>query len=298
MTGDTRRRLWMVAGAFLVGLVTVTGCSPAERKAETSGEPPIGPVLAIDDLAAFELPLDDYHASSKSAGVDAVTQAEHILIDQCLRPFGLQLPPWRETSGPGQTHERRYGITDLALAKARGYRPPVRPAESERSEPVPPAVESVVTGRGQRSHAGRKVPDGGCVSEARRTLANGAPEADLDLPNRLTSQTWEQSKRDSRTRRAFDEWSACVARAGYDYPSPLAALEDQMFTTPEPTAEEIAIATTDVRCKKEAKVVEVWATVETAYQRRAIEDDAESLERVRRQLAVRQSNAATVLAGS
>jgi hypothetical protein len=298
MTSDTRRRPRTVACAILLGLVAVTGCSSTERKDEPPGEPPIGALLTVDDLATFELPLDGYQPSSKDAGAEAVTQAEHILIDRCLRPFGLQLPPWQAETGPGSTHVRRYGITDVDLARTRGYRPPA--TQPERSQPAAaPAVQSVVTGRGQRSYAGRKVPEGGCVGEARRTLANGGEAGvDLDLPNRLTVQLWEQSKQDSRTRRAFDAWSGCVARAGYDYPDPLAALEDPMFTTPEPTAEEIAIAITDVRCKKEAKVVEVWATVETAYQRTAIEDNAESLERVRRQLAVRRANAATVLAGS
>lgn len=299
MTGDIRR-LRAVAGVLLAGLLATAGCSSTQAKVEPPGEPPIGPLLTVDDLAAFALPLDAYQPWSKKTGADTVTRAEHVLIDRCLRPFGLNLPPWQAPQGPGRTNERRYGITDLELARSRGYRSPPKPPDAETSQPAtPPAVQAVVTGQGRRTYAGMKVPDGGCVGEARRALANGGePAVDLDLPNRLATQTWEQSKQDSRTRRAFAAWSACVARAGFDYPDPLAALGDPMFSTAEPTAEEIAIATADVRCKKETKVVEVWATVETAYQREAIEDDAESFERIARQLEVRRANATAVLAGT
>lgn len=68
---------------------------------------------------------------------------------------------------------------------------------------------------------------------------------------------------------------------GYDYRTPLDPPHDPRFAGGLPAAE-IATATADVACKKQANVVGVWFAVESAYQKRLVAKDRDVLRRLRR----------------
>jgi hypothetical protein len=280
-------------------LAVASGCTQSpERETANQGEPPIGALLVIADLSTFTLPLDPYRQARQN--LDATTKAEGVLMRQCLRRFGFEPPPDRAPSAAATGYQQRYGITNGDQAAARGYHGPPRPAEEGPSADVlSPAAQAVMSGDGQRSYAGQQVPEGGCAGEARRKLAEGVPQVeDKNFGSYLASESWERSKVDSRVRAAFVDWSACMKRAGYDYADPFKANDNPEFGDAEPTAGEIAVAVADVRCKKEANVVSIWATVETAYQQRSVEKHGEALAAIRKNFEAQEKNAAAVLAAA
>jgi hypothetical protein len=289
-----------IATGSLLALTIIFGACGSREDApdQSTGEPEIGPLLAVEDIARFRLPLDDYRAAGRDP--ELLGSAEYLLVSDCLDRYGLELPPPADAAATGSRNARRYGITDQAQATERGYRGPASAEGPEPTEPpLPPAVEAVVTGRGERSHAGLPVPEGGCIGESRRELSEGTDQAvEMDLGERLAVDTWHLSKNDSRVRTAFGAWSACMTKAGYDYADPFSANDDPAFQTPEPSAHEIEVATADVRCKQEADLVTIWGTVETAYQQRTIAQHAEPLAAVRRNLEITETNAATALAAA
>lgn len=285
----------IVTRSLVALTIVLAGCGPAEgTRSSSTGEPEIGPVLDIEDVATFRLPLDDYRASGRDQG--KLASAEYLLVNECLGRYGLELPPQAEATAVNPGNARRYGITGETQAGHRGYHAPASEGQEDVEPTLSAAVESVVTGRGERSHAGQLVPEGGCIGEARRELTEGTDRAvEMDLGDRLAVETWDLSKQDSRVRGAFQAWSTCMMRAGYDYADPFNANDDPAFQTPEPTPDEIAVATADVRCKQETDLVDIWGTVETAYQQRTIEQNAAVLAAVLRNFEITETNAAAVL---
>lgn len=84
-----------------------------------------------------------------------------------------------------------------------------------------------------------------------------------------------------------------MGRSGYDYDS---VWEPNNQNWPEPVGEEeIAVAEADVACKQEVNLVGIWFAVESAYQRRTIQQNAEDLEPHRLVLEAEVANAAAVL---
>jgi hypothetical protein len=75
------------------------------------------------------------------------------------------------------------------------------------------------------------------------------------------------------------------------------ASDDPRFHGDKVTALEIKSATADVACKKQSNLVAVWAAVEAAYQRRAIEKNAVQLNLIQRRLGDSLANANRILDG-
>jgi hypothetical protein len=144
--------------------------------------------------------------------------------------------------------------------------------------------------------AGKPLPDGGCQGEADRAIAAGAPRPpDEHLANRLSIDTFRRSEGDSRVREAMARWSACMTRAGYSYRD---IWEPNDYLWPDPVgAEEIGTATADVACKRETGLVAVWLRVETAYQRRVIEQRAQELTTTQVFARTTARNAAQIVGG-
>jgi hypothetical protein len=118
---------------------------------------------------------------------------------------------------------------------------------------------------------------------------------DPRLADRLSSEALFRTHRDSRVRASIESWRQCMKTAGFDYTEPVAANDDPAFGTEQPTAAEIKTATADVACKVSSDLLSVMATVETAYQKRALEENAQALEIVKRNREARERNAAAAL---
>jgi hypothetical protein len=261
-----------------------------------SGEPAIGPWLSITDLKTAGLPLDPYRLGLQNLG--DVPKADDILLARCIHRFGYDIPPPVEHQAPAGGLGDRYGVTDEQQAQSRGYHGPANLAAPAAGVVFSPVVDAIATGRGQSSYNGQAVPNGGCLGEAQRKLQEGAPAAsDASLGESLSLESYDLSQRDSRVLKVFMDWSSCMNRSGYSYANPRNANNDPMFAANDPSPQEIAVAVADLRCKKETNLVNVWATVETAYQSRLIEQNAAALSVLKKNFEVQKKNAAAVLAG-
>jgi hypothetical protein len=133
---------------------------------------------------------------------------------------------------------------------------------------------------------------------ARRRLNHGAPDlSEPQVAQMLGLRAHLLGRQDSRVRAVFSAWSRCMRQTGFHYPDPMAANNDPAFTIEQPTENEIRTAIADVQCKRKVGVAEVWAAVETAYQRQAVDAHHDQLEVIRQAIHIKLVNARAVLAG-
>ncbi|MEV0391120.1 hypothetical protein [Nonomuraea sp. NPDC050643] len=252
-------------------LTAVTALTASCAQALPSGAP-------TPDGAALRLPLDDYQ-HSPTQGL-TVTNAYRVHLIRCARRHGRTLPITsspRPLVGPRTWMERRYGLTDPADAAAYGYGlGPRDPAHQPPESPVlDPASIAVITGTGDEA------PPGGCQEQTRKALAMAPAGADPALPQRLSRISFQRSRTDPRVRAAVEAWSDCMRAAGHAYATPFDPIADPAFR--DGTSEkELATARTDLACKKRTDLVGVWLSVESAYQRTMIAQNATALQGARR----------------
>ncbi|NMM91242.1 hypothetical protein B2J88_44240 [Rhodococcus sp. SRB_17] len=279
-----------------------------------SGEPALGPRVEPGDMRNFTLPLDAY----VTAPAVEILQAENVLVQQCMAKFGFTgeyISTDSPDSGP-PPNERRYWLVSNSDAATLGYHSPwagVAKAKSDSTVEWSPVEAALLTGRGPSVHEGREIPVGGCLGEARRRLANGVPELPKvegapvledgsgtsvsAIADHLASGSYNRMVNDSRVMNSVAEWRTCMESKGFHYESPQNANDDPRWSGDVASEEEIATATADVACKQQADLVSMMATVETAYQQRELEANAEVLATVREVIDTKIKNAQSVLAG-
>jgi hypothetical protein len=256
-----------------------TGMSSGVPPDRPVSEPPVDAIPAIVDVRDLVMPLDAYTLGTDD--LSTLSRARLALMADCLgrHGFAFEIPEPRPI--PWARHERRYGLTDQARAARHGYHVPEITGRPPPREP--------------------RLPDDiaeDCLDWARRRLHQDAPDLpEPRLADALDLRAYQLSKEDSRVRAVFSAWSRCMRRNDFSYPDPMAANNDVAFATEAPTEDEIRVAVSDVRCKQQVGVVQVWATVEMAYQRQAVETHRDQLELIRQAIQVRLANAQAVLAG-
>ncbi|TWV29530.1 hypothetical protein FRZ03_37680 [Streptomyces misionensis] len=307
--------------AGLAGLVLIAGCSAGGSDEQASGHAPravrtapaVASVPRLVSAADKRLPVEEFLLSNVQR--DRLDGARTVLVERCMARFGFayRAPAAPKVFRPRTLTQLRYGITDAAAAARRGYtpvgavrgQPGRRPAESltARESLVlngtdDPAVKpgSAHADSGARVN-GRAVPVGGCHGEALRALHADNPQAGGDAPiaDRINMETFAASRRDGRVTTAYARWSACMKAHGHRYARPEEAASDPAWRTRTASARERAVATADARCKAQVDLVGIWYAVEVAYQRQAVEQNADRLARVRADLRLRQRLAGTVL---
>jgi len=276
-------------------MIAVAACSTSQEVnpaagaangvARDRGIPVVATVPHLTATLKLRLPLDDYLWS-----VDDLTRislARRAIINRCLQGFGVDVVLPRPVTGigPRTWMERRYGLTDSRDAALVGYGlgerdPSKQPRESDPD--LSPIALAVLTGEGAALTRGRPLPTGGCSEEAHRVLNGRASgkdhKADTFLPQRLSMESFELSRRDPRMVEAFDTWSACMRAAGHHYEDPLAPFTDKSAQGVTQFAIDTAID--DVKCKKRTNLVGIWYAVESAYQNVLIEDHRTELDTV------------------
>ncbi|WP_448318761.1 hypothetical protein [Streptomyces sp. CO7] len=299
----------------LAALVLTTGCSGgSDNKDGGTSEPQIGDVRTMLSTAKLSLPLDAYIADKEQRRT--LNAAQDVLIDRCMRRYGFRYEGRGTASTGGQaaaqgTDSRRYGISDADAAARRGYvntavtgaeRPPARamgPNEKlvlhgkEKIDPADPVPmnqeEAEHSSQGTIKVDGQKVPAGGCLREGYLKLfAPSKDSVDVMVPQNFGFDAYGRAREDSRVRAAVKKWSSCMAEKGYRTDNPVSPYEDlglDAASLDSPRA--IEAAKQDVACKKRTNLVGVWATVETAYQKRLIEQNAETLDLAKKQLEER-----------
>ena len=276
--------------------LALTGCVAAH---DDGAAEPSARVLNIRHIEALALPLDAYAVTP--AQRRTIQVAEQSLMTRCLERLGLKADLPEPPSRPFGPNIRRYGIAEEGRARLLGYSAPEITRRPRRPD-LPRRVEQALSGRGPSMIRGKKVPEGGCEGEAERTLDAGVsgPKKGNAIVEGLGVATLERSARDSRVLAVFARWSACMKRSGYRYSTPRDANRSPSFADGrkhQVTRVERATAVADVRCKKRTNLINVWAGVETAYQRLAIAQNQAALTSARRAVETRLKNAAEVRPG-
>ncbi|MFD9307208.1 hypothetical protein ACFWCB_31830 [Streptomyces sp. NPDC060048] len=308
----------MTVSAMMLVLL-LSGCSDAgDGGGGGGGEPAAEAALTRLESRDLVFPLAAYLPTPQQHGV--LDGAQDALIDQCMKRYGLRYDQRRKADPAAAPDEaRRYGVSSEADATRYGYanpqlirdkpvQPPMGPnerlifagPEADMSKPGPKSQEEAEKSPGVTSTvAGQTVPAGGCLGESARKLhAPTNDTVDVMAVQGFGLDSFARSREDSRVRAVLREWSACMAEQGHKVDDPVKA-PSQLGLKPTdlngPRA--IAAAQQDVACKKKTNLVGVWYSVETAYQKRVIEQNAEMLGLAKRQHEERMRLAAT-LAGS
>ncbi|MGX1562814.1 hypothetical protein, partial [Streptomyces sp. NPDC055509] len=279
----------VVAGALLA----LAGCSPFGGTGESpaggagpsrSGTPAWPATTPRSGLAkGLVLPLEAY--MEPYADTVAIQQAVDRLATQCMKRYGyVYTAPARGTTPPPSSDDsnmpRRYGITDRDLAARYGY----FLGDGGRTPPPAPrltaAETAVLTGRlavtpgAKKAPAvidGRRIPENGCLGESLRRIG---PRIDESPASRLDYESLRRSQSDPRVLAVIGAWSRCMKAKGYTVASPL----DAANLTPDTRhgqadQADITTALTDIDCKRRTGLVKTWYTVESAVQRRQIEQN-------------------------
>ncbi|WP_406285570.1 hypothetical protein [Embleya sp. NBC_00896] len=311
MTRPSRAPAGLVV--LLVALcVGSAGCTAAGDR-EGAGAPasltppPIGPIPLLTSATDLALPIEAYLPTREQQ--TRLAAAERVLTRDCLVRLGFTyVPPGAADADPilKSRTERRYGVSDPVEAAGWGFRPPgvatgrPKPVEPPMSRELSVAMFGAAATDGvpptaPAGSAGKPGP--GCLGEARFALGEDLALDTEALASHIDVEAFEHSMADPRVSRVLALWSGCMRAKGYDYPDPLAAGGDPSWDTAQPTPREIAAATATVACKTEHNVVGTWFTVDAAYQRQAIERDAQALARVRANNETSARKAAEVVRG-
>ncbi|MER7537045.1 hypothetical protein ABTX77_20030 [Streptomyces sp. NPDC097704] len=302
------------ATVLLLSAALLTACSSESDGGgeDAAREPAIGTVPRMLSTAGLSFPLDGYETTDDQRR--KLERAQARVAGDCMKRFGFtyELPLGAAVSSRSGD-SRRYGLTDATIAARYGYapnqgaRPPAKPAVQtlsaagklalngpEYKGPQPMSLEESKAKDSGKTLNGQKVPIGGCVRESFLTVyapKKGAVDA-LFVTN-LSMDANARSREDSRVVAAVKAWSACMAEKGYKADEPVSPQSDLGLdpnTYGGPKA--IAAARQDVACKEKANLVGIWYTVETAYQKRNIEQNAETLNQAKTELNERLKLAA------
>jgi phosphopantetheinyl transferase (holo-ACP synthase) len=269
-----------LAGAVLLGCV-LSGCAAAQHEAtKPDAASPTSPTPSASETGrpggrGTPYPLDSYRLSQSEAAI--VTQAAEAVLDGCMKEHGFQAPPYVIASTVGET-ERRYGITDIALARTRGYHPGGTGADHRPT--LPPSYDTAAY------QAALGDATSGCLRTVSQKVGVGQTLADGDeTVYRLDLEAFTQAQRSPAVRRSIATWSTCLRQHGITATDPLNA--GAKFTQAVVTKSELNQATTDIQCKSAASLVAVWAAQEAIAQHAVITAHQADLNQIRAtQLAV------------
>ncbi|MEU9875919.1 hypothetical protein [Streptomyces phaeochromogenes] len=313
MRARTRQRTLRIGAAVALS-AALAGCAEgqaAEPRPTASGPPPVTGVPMMLGVGSLVLPIESYLFTDRQ--VARLFRARAVLTASCMKRFGHRWPVPTETApdtgtlNPANT-AHRYGITDARLAARYGYHPAPgsAPSRSKEKSPGPkPGPEEMLLLTGLRDDGtpagkderGRAIPTGGCQGEATAALS-GDPEkiGNRELVGTINIGSYSDSQKDPRVVEVFRAWSRCMKRQGHQYADPTQVPgKDPEFTGPKATRAEIALAETDVRCKRGTNVIGVWSSVDAAYQRRAMSAKTRELAAVKRDIRRQVTNADRVL---
>lgn len=222
-----------------------------------------------------------------------LTKAKAMLIGDCMKRAGF--PQWYAApelpkAGPKTLTDWRYGIHDAELAQRRGY----KADEAEESAYEAAVNKSAVDGTSPEGPDGRALTV--CAGEA-RTRIGGGPSTYGDEAQRLGNEAFIRSKEVKDVVAAFQAWSSCMKEQGYNYRQPLDASDDQRFAGRDVTALEIATATADITCRDRTHVAKIWWEAEVTLQTASLEENAEMLDKARKDLDASIKTVAAVLSG-
>ncbi|MFE6976470.1 hypothetical protein [Streptomyces sp. NPDC057682] len=307
-------RLRAVCLAAAVAAV-LTGCSSSDDGSGTgsgtgSGEPSVAETPRMTLTAGTELPLDAYERSEDD--VYALAKAQNVLTEQCMKRYGLAYDA-PDPSPPAhiRPNARIFGLVDAGEAARYGY------GSVARTGPAPTKPKSAVLGETAKSVLfgpktkksgkalaempmsqtaaekkksglvvnGSPVPVGGCLRESYLKLyAPTSSSVDIMYVFNLKGEAESRALSDSRVKKATKAWSACMKKAGYVTAAPASAARDLGFSGGAATGPgAVTAAKADVACKAEVNYAGIRFAVQSAYEKRSADRNAETLGLLREQ---------------
>ncbi|WP_269854728.1 hypothetical protein [Streptomyces sp. RPT161] len=224
------------AAAFLTGCALVAGAVGCTAATQSTGRgpEPAGVSTTMTDLAT--------RSGRWPTGAAQLQAAFDQLDRECLSTAGFRLPSIPRVSLP--VPENEAAAIDLDGRKQHGYGIST-PGDSSAATANPNAYVSSLSSRDQKRfndvqfgpgaprtavalyRTGRAaVPTAGCVARARRALAGDvqAWAAISYVPQQLDDQLSRKALQDASYQAALARWRVCMAKAGYPYASPEAAV--------------------------------------------------------------------------
>ena len=102
-------------------------------------------------------------------------------------------------------------------------------------------------------------------------------------------------RNDPRNRQSIVDWKKCMGDAGYKYESPVEPMIE-FGRRSELASDEIEVANIDVECKIRVNYIGRRIAIESAYQKREIDDNPEAWREFKKWKDARSSAAAGVIA--
>jgi hypothetical protein len=267
---------------LLAGTLLLAGCSGSgdDGRAAAPNTPDSSIAPRSSSLTAdLALPIEGYIFSESELG--QLTQAMNDLARDCMKRKGFDYRPDVTDTPDIGVMDRRYGIANSYTAATYGYHFPT--PKTGRANVKSLGEAGRIALRGKPGADGLPDPDGGCVGEAKKRLA-GDPDAfgPDEAARRINLDSYTRSQKDPRVLAAFRSWSSCMAAKGYRYASPMDAIDDPRFGRAQTDPAEMSTARADVECKKKTGLVRTWFDVESAMQQTEIDQNAETLTRIKR----------------
>ncbi|NDU72093.1 hypothetical protein GWI34_05560 [Actinomadura sp. DSM 109109] len=275
----------------VIGLA-ISGCSTSKKSAAPTG--PV-PTPTPTSAAQISLPLEAYLPSPGSLAESGALTS--LLTRQCMRGYGFMLPGPTDLAKTIESStridrflmSRRYGISDRSIAERYGYRTPewtLGSSQPHSLNDMSPQAKAVLTGSSSGTPVqGKRVPPGGCMSQARRQV--GEPSSNNGLASQLQNKTFEQLRNAPGARSAITQWSQCMEMKGYRYPDPWRAgvefaRDDEGGEGPGRSEIKSALATVD--CSYGTNFIGKMFAIESDLQNAEIERNAEALSKEKKKL--------------
>ncbi|MFD7897767.1 hypothetical protein [Streptomyces sp. NPDC059743] len=240
------------------------------------------------EATATVLPIEGF--SLKAGDVYIIEKGKTKLVNRCMqeRHMNYSVPDPVSPKDSITEPSRRYGISGKKLANLRGYHPPKTKEVPEYPKKLTQIQRSVLFGTDDAGNpatselAKYNLPPGGCYGKAEAEINKGElPNSSISVARMINSSSFSDSLRHSAVRRVFKAWSECMSHQGYEYASPLDSVGDPKHYKGEPTKSEIKTALTDIACKRETNLIQIWSDVERKIQSGLIRRNKEKLDVLR-----------------
>lgn len=246
------------------------------------------------------VPIYEYKANDQQLWT--LQAASDQILENCMHAAGFDT----FNANPGTFHaipDRRYGVTDMSTAEQNGYDFPAAFRAMVATEPTAIPAGALPVGAELVALAGKQTASpttngsarpGGCEGQAQSELApqgnyESTPEADA-----IASDSFNLISTDPKAVAATKAWSACMAKDGYRYTDPFGPTT-QYSPYQTLTADEIATAVADVKCKQSTHLTSIWQGVEASYENQQIEQNIQELDAQLKSFDQQEANAAKIL---
>jgi hypothetical protein len=225
------------------------------------------------------LPVEGYLLQGEE--LRTVERAVYMLVEECLadQGFAVEFPePADPIDKYSQTYRRYAYVSDRSIAERYGYHDPgTEGVVADDPEMSQEAYDALMGGDSEQE---------GCYWRVREdTISEGLEylhTAGLDEPEevqRINFDVFASSREDPRVRKAQNEWSSCMAEAGYTLRDTKdeRLIEEYLpgFGASGPSQGEIDMALWDIGCQERSGVVQTWFEVESEMEQAEIDKSPE-----------------------